>query len=139
MTGAFLQQGLAAFELHELQRGEDRRKRIAELVAEHCQELILRPVGRFGLSPRSREIQQRSDASRELAGGEGLDEVVVGAGQRAGCCARTGLVSVPTFSIAQTPVSPALRYTGGVRPSPTPPGVPVPMMSPGMRVAILDA
>ena len=44
------------------------------------------------------------------------------------------LRSAPMASIADSITSPGWRYSGGVRPWPTPAGVPVAMMSPGSSV-----
>ena len=41
-----------AAQLHQLERGEDRRERIAQLVAEHRQELVLGGAGSLRLLPR---------------------------------------------------------------------------------------
>ena len=43
--GAFALRTRLAAQLHQLQRREDRRQRIAQLVSEHRQELVLRAVG----------------------------------------------------------------------------------------------
>ena len=54
----------------------------------------------------------------------------------------TGLRSVPMLEISTSTVSPGFIQTGGLRPAPTPPGVPVTMTSPGSscveRRAVLD-
>ena len=42
----------AATALHDLQRGQGRRKRVAQLVAEHRHELVLRAIGGLRLGPR---------------------------------------------------------------------------------------
>ena len=46
----------------------------------------------------------------------------------------TGFSSVPNPVISMRTTSPALRYTGGFIPSPTPGGVPVAIRSPGISV-----
>ena len=43
---------LVAAQAHQLERGDDRRQRVAQLVAEHGEELVLRAVGHLGLGPR---------------------------------------------------------------------------------------
>jgi len=45
-----------------------------------------------------------------------------------------GVTSVPIPSISMATVSPGFRYTGGLRPLPTPDGVPVAITSPGQSV-----
>ena len=45
-----------AAQIHQLQRREDRRQRIAQLVPEHRQEFVLRAVRRFRLTPRLGEL-----------------------------------------------------------------------------------
>ena len=45
-----------AAQTHQLERREDRRQWIAQFVAEHRQEFVLRPVRRFGLTPRFGEL-----------------------------------------------------------------------------------
>ena len=44
---------------------------------------------------------------------------------------RTRFSSTPMPSISMRTTSPAFRYRGGLKPMPTPAGVPVAMMSPG--------
>ena len=44
--------GVDAAQAHQLQRGQDRRQRVAQLVAEHGQELVLGAVGVFGACAR---------------------------------------------------------------------------------------
>ena len=48
--GALVLERLVAAQPHQLQRGQDRRQRVAQLVAEHRQELVLGAVGRLGLA-----------------------------------------------------------------------------------------
>ena len=48
----FSREGLRVAGLHQFQRGQRRRQRIPQLVAEDGQELILRPAGLFGLGAR---------------------------------------------------------------------------------------
>ena len=43
--------GVDAAQLHELQRRQDRRERIAQLVTEHREELVLRAVRALGVAP----------------------------------------------------------------------------------------
>src|SRR6059036_3002591 len=50
--------------------------------------------------------------------------------------ARIGVVNVPIPSISIVTVSPALRNSGGLRPAPTPSGVPLEITSPGYSVRI---
>ena len=57
---------------------------------------------------------------------------------RVGHSATTGLVNVPTVPIDTSTVSPAFMYSGGVRLSPTPPGVPVAITSPGSSVVKVE-
>jgi hypothetical protein len=51
----------------------------------------------------------------------------------------TVLVSVPTLSMVTSTVSPAFMNTGGVREKPTPLGVPVDRMSPGLSGRMVEA
>ena len=89
--------GLAAAQPHQLQRREDRRQRVAQLVAEHGQELVLGPVGGLGglrarsargLPPPAASTAPRSAPRDHLLGHvqvEGHDAVdaAVGAAARA--------------------------------------------------------
>src|SRR5947207_1209068 len=52
--------------------------------------------------------------------------------------ARMGVVSVPMPSISIVTTSPGLRNSGGLRPAPTPSGVPLEITSPGYSVRIDD-
>ena len=52
--------------------------------------------------------------------------------------ATIGLRSLPTRAISISTVSPGWRNTGGLRPMPTPGGVPVKIRSPGFRVQTLE-
>ena len=47
-------------------------------------------------------------------------------------------VTFPTLSIVTSTISPDLRYIGGFLPIPTPPGVPVRIISPGSNVNSLS-
>ena len=47
--GALLEQDVAGAQLHQLQRGRDRRQRVAQLVPEHGQEFVLGAAGRLRL------------------------------------------------------------------------------------------
>ena len=49
------------------------------------------------------------------------------------------LVSLPIFSISQVTMSPDLRNFGGLKPMPTPAGVPVAMIVPASRVMPCDS
>ena len=92
---------VGAAQPHQLQRRQDRRERVAQLVPQHGQELVLRPVGRLGQRPRpfgldgrlpqlarllldlarrARPLEVNTDARHQLARRERLDQVVVGAG-----------------------------------------------------------
>jgi hypothetical protein len=86
---------------HQLDGGRDRRQRIAQLVAEHRQELVLGAVGGLGvelrfplareqqlalqrvLAPHAAQGDLRIHLCEELLRGEGLDDVVVGARRHA--------------------------------------------------------
>ena len=50
MTARSFSAPLDAAQLHQLQRGQDRRERIAQLVAEHGQELVLGAAGLLELA-----------------------------------------------------------------------------------------
>ncbi len=50
--------------------------------------------------------------------------------------ARIGVRSVPMPSISIVTTSPGLRNSGGLRPAPTPSGVPLEITSPGYSVRI---
>src|ERR1035441_6939055 len=52
--------------------------------------------------------------------------------------ATTGFTSSPSPSTRTTTSSPGFSQRGGLRANPTPPGVPVEMMSPGSSVKTLD-
>ena len=59
---------------HQLERGDDRRQRVAQLVAEHGQEFVLDAAGRFGLRegrPRLGEqahvVEREGGTARDLA------------------------------------------------------------------------
>ena len=89
MTARSLGARRVAAQLHQLQRGQDRRQRIAQLVAEHREELVLRAVRLLGVArapPRPAclcapaRFELRLDARHQLARRERLDQVVVGAG-----------------------------------------------------------
>ena len=69
-----------AGEPDQFQAGADRRQRVAQLVRQHRQELVLPAIG---LAPDARDFQQRVDAGHQLARAERLDQVVVGAGLQA--------------------------------------------------------
>ena len=57
--------------------------------------------------------------------------ILAKAGIHAPAFQRTGLLSAPMPSISMRSTSPDLRYLGGLKPMPTPTGVPVAMTSPG--------
>jgi hypothetical protein len=56
----------------------------------------------------------------------------------AGCSATTGFTSSPSPSTRTTTSSPGFSQRGGLRANPTPPGVPVEIMSTGSSVKTLD-
>ena len=56
MIVALLLDAALAAQLHQLQRGQDRRERIAQLVAEHGQELVLGAVRRLRLGAQARVL-----------------------------------------------------------------------------------
>ncbi len=64
-------------------RVPDRRERIAQLVRQHCEKFIFLAIGHFELRDRlpmeTVAFENRADASEQLAPGERLDEIVVGA------------------------------------------------------------
>jgi hypothetical protein len=53
---------------HELQRGQHRRERVAQLVREHGQELVLAAVGLLHLAEEARVVQRQPGAAAELLG-----------------------------------------------------------------------
>src|SRR3569833_1364719 len=59
------ERGIAA-QLDQLERGHDRRERVAQLVAEHRQELVLAPVRFLGGEP-ARTLLLAADPIREIA------------------------------------------------------------------------
>ena len=61
--GAFLQEARIAAERHQLERGEDWRQRVPELVPEHGQELVLGAVRRLGGGAQPVHLVSRSDSS----------------------------------------------------------------------------
>ena len=63
-----------AAQRHQLERGDDRRQRVAQLVAEHRQELVLGAIGDLGLAQRVARfaeetvvVERERGALRELA------------------------------------------------------------------------
>src|SRR5690606_15651863 len=60
-------------------------------------------------------------------------------GKRARRRQTTGFTSVPIGVISTETESPGWRYRGGLKPIPTPAGVPVAMRSPGRKVMLRDS
>ncbi len=66
---ALVARELAALDLHQMQRRDDRRERIAQLVAEHREELVLGAMA-TSASRRARARSETSNATTATPSGE---------------------------------------------------------------------
>ena len=75
--------GAVAAQLHQLQRGDDRRQRVAQLVAEHREELVLGAVRALGGAPEIFELLPRPHLIGDVGGDdEHARDLAVGATKR---------------------------------------------------------
>src|SRR6188508_3468760 len=97
-------------------------------VAAHDVDLDLARCDRIAVEPFERRLRGRAEGAAEKR--ERRESH-----QREDQSPATGLRSVPMPLISTSTVSPAFIQRGGLRPAPTPPGVPVTMTSPGSSCA----
>ena len=70
MIDALTLGAVAPAQSHQLQRGQNRRQRISQLVPQHGEEFVFRAIGRLRQLP----AENRPDAGEHLVGDVGRDD-----------------------------------------------------------------